>query len=94
MQNLRAGDAVRVAFRPESIALGRRDAVNAYRARVCDFRYLGTQTVYEIELFGRRLEALELGTAARHMIGSEIDVSLAPQACWAYLDSGPSDMAQ
>ncbi len=94
MQILSAGDAVRVAFRPESIALGRRDAVNAYRARVCDCRYLGTQTVYEIELFGRRLEAMELGTAARYAIGSEIDVSLAPQACWAYSDSGPSDMAQ
>jgi hypothetical protein len=37
---------------------------------------------------------MELGTAARYTIGSEIDVSLAPQACWAYSDSGPSDTAQ
>jgi len=94
MQALVAGDASRVALRPESIVLGRRDPVNAYRARVLDCRYLGTQTVYDIELFGQRLEALELGTATRHQIGSEIDVSLPPQACWAYLDSGPSDAAQ
>ena len=91
MNTMSAGDAVRIALRPESIALGRRDAVNAYRARVLDCRYLGTQTVYDIELFGQRLEALELGTATRHAIGSEIDVSLPPQACWAYPDSGPSD---
>ncbi len=94
MQALRSGDAVRVAFRPESVTLGRRETVNAYRTRVCDCRYLGTQTVYGIELFGRRLEALELGTAARYEIGSEIDVSLAPQACWAYPDKGPAEPAQ
>ncbi len=91
MQALTAGDAVRIAIRPESIALGRRDGVNGYRARVLDCRYLGTQTVYDIELFGQRLEALELGTATRHRIGSEIDVSLPPNACWGYPDSGPSD---
>jgi len=94
MQALVAGDAVRIAVRPESIVLGRRDAVNAFRGRVLDCRYLGTQTVYDIELFGARLEALELGTATRHQIGSEIDISLPPTACWAYLDSGPSDSAQ
>jgi iron(III) transport system ATP-binding protein len=94
MQALSAGDAVRIAFRPESFALGRRDAVNAYRARVFDCRYLGTQTVYDIELLGRRLEAMELGTATRYEIGSEIDVSLPPQACWAYPDTGPVDAAQ
>ena len=94
MQALAAGDAVRIAVRPESIALGRRDAVNTFRGRVLDCRYLGTQTVYDIELFGGRLEALELGTATRHQIGSEIDVSLPPPACWAYPDSGPSDTAQ
>ena len=40
-------------------------------ARVVDRRYQGTQTVYDIDLFGHRLEALELGTAARHQVGVE-----------------------
>ena len=37
-----------------------------------------------------RLEALELGTAARHEIGVQTPVSLPKEACWAYRDSGPS----
>ena len=94
MQTLSSGDPVRIAVRPESIVLGRRDAVNGYRARLLDCRYLGTQTIYDVELFGQRLEALELGTATRHAIGSEIDVSLPPQSCWAYADSGPSEVGQ
>ena len=93
MQSLSGGSAVRVAVRPESIVLGRRDATNAYRGRVLDCRYLGTQTLYDIELFDQRLEALELGTAARHQVGTEIDISLPAQACWAYPDSGPSEPA-
>ena len=35
-----------------------------------------------------RLEALELGTAARHQVGVETPVSLPREACWAYRDSG------
>ena len=31
-----------------------------------------------------RLEALELGTHARYVIGSEVDVVLPPALCWAY----------
>ena len=94
MQPLSPGDAVRIALRPESVALGRRDGVNAYRGRVLDRRYLGTQTVYDVELLGHRLEVLELGTSTRHEIGEETDVSLPPQACWAYPDSGPSEAGQ
>jgi iron(III) transport system ATP-binding protein len=84
-----AGDAVRVALRPENIALGRQDGANTFRARVLDRRYQGTQTVYDIDLFGRRLEVFELGTAARFDVGVEIVVSLPRETCWAYRDVGP-----
>ena len=43
-----------------------------------DRRYQGTQTAYGIELFGQRLEVVELGTAARHQVGVETQVSLPP----------------
>jgi iron(III) transport system ATP-binding protein len=55
---------------------------------VTDRRYQGTQTVYDVELFGKRLEALELGTAARHEVGVETTVALAREGCWAYRDEG------
>jgi iron(III) transport system ATP-binding protein len=87
---LAPGDKVRVALRPENIGIGRQDGANVFSAQVLDRRYQGTQTVYALNLFGSRLEALELGTAARHQIGTETVVSLPREACWAYSDSGPS----
>jgi iron(III) transport system ATP-binding protein len=61
-----------------------------FPARVVDRRYQGTQTIYDIDLFGHRLEALELGTAARHQVGAETQVALPREGCWAYRDTGPS----
>jgi len=84
------GEKIRIALRPENIALGRCDGSNAFNARVLDRRYQGTQTVYDIDLFGHRLEVLELGTAARHQVGVETPVSLPREGCWAYRDTGSS----
>jgi iron(III) transport system ATP-binding protein len=90
LQALDLGDKVRIALRPENIGIGRHDGGNSFPARVLDRRYQGTQTVYDIDLFGKRLEALELGTAARHQVGVETQVSLPREGCWAYRDTGPS----
>jgi iron(III) transport system ATP-binding protein len=99
LHGLAAGDKARIALRPENITIGRQqeghqgggqENGNIFPARVLDRRYQGTQTVYEIDLFGRRLEALELGTAARHQVGVETSVSLPRDGCWAYRDTGPS----
>jgi iron(III) transport system ATP-binding protein len=84
------GEKVRIALRPENIAMGKQDGANIFPARVLDRRYQGTQTVYDIDLLGRRLEVLELGTAARHQVGTETQVSLPREGCWAYRDTGPS----
>src|SRR6201996_3602329 len=81
----RRGEA---ALRPENIALGRSDGGNSFTAKVTDRRYQGTQTVYDIDLFGHKLEALELGTAARHAVGVDTPISLPKEACWAYRDTG------
>jgi iron(III) transport system ATP-binding protein len=87
LHDVAAGDKVRIALRPETIRIGGNGA-NSFAARVTDRRYQGTQTVYDVELFGRRLEALELGTAARHEVGVETTVALAREGCWAYRDEG------
>jgi iron(III) transport system ATP-binding protein len=86
LQPLQPGEKVRIAIRPESIGLGRTDGANTYRARVVERRYQGTQTIYDIDLFGRRLEVLELGTAARHAVGEDTPVSLPREICWVYRD--------
>jgi iron(III) transport system ATP-binding protein len=88
LASLAPGDAVRIALRPENIGLGRRDGANTFEARVVDRRYQGAQTAYDIDLFGKRLEVLELGTAARHAIGATAPVSLPREALWAYRDTG------
>jgi iron(III) transport system ATP-binding protein len=90
LQALEVGDRVRIALRPENIALGRSDGGNSFAARVTDRRYQGTQTVYDIDLFGHKLEALELGTAARHAVGTDTPICLPKEACWAYRDAGPA----
>src|ERR1700750_1705293 len=54
---LAPGDRVRIALRPENGAIGRKDSGNSFMANVVDRRYQGTQTVYDIDLFGHRLEA-------------------------------------
>ena len=90
LQQLDPGDKVRIAVRPENIAIGKQDGANAFTASVVDRRYQGTQTIYDIDLFGHRLEVLELGTAARHAIGVEAPVSLPREACWAFRDTGRS----
>jgi len=82
-------DKVRVALRPENISIGKQDGANTFSAKVLDRRYQGTQTAYEIELFGRRLEVVELGTAARHQVGVEMPVCMPRESCWAYRDTGP-----
>jgi len=84
------GDKVRIALRPENIGIGRSDGGNVFPGRVIDRRYQGTQTVYDIDLLGARLEVLELGTAARHQIGIETSVALPREGLWAYRDTGPS----
>ncbi len=88
LHGLAPGDKVRIAFRPENIAIGANSGGNIVRARVSDRRYHGTQTVYDIDVLGHRLEALELGTAARHEIGTDAAVSLPRDALWAYRDQG------
>lgn len=89
-QPLSAGDKARVALRAENVRLGERAERNVFAARVLERRYQGTQTVYDLEVGGQRLEALELGTAARHDSNAEIPLTLPPEMCWAYRDEGQS----
>ena len=86
-QALSPGDKARVALRAENIRLGERGPANVFSGRVIERRYQGMQTLYDLEVGGQRLEALELGTAARHQDG-EIALTLPPEVCWAYRDEG------
>jgi len=78
------GDPVKVAVRPENIHLGPASGANTFRAKVLASRYQGTQTAYDLELFGGQIEVLELGTAARYPVGGEAPITLPRELCWAY----------
>jgi iron(III) transport system ATP-binding protein len=91
---MRAGEPVNIVVRPENVRLGANgaDARNHFTARVAAQRYQGVQTVYELDLLGGRIEALELGTSAQYPVGSDVRVALPPELCWAYpaqADAGP-----
>jgi len=85
---LNSGEKARVALRAENVRLGERGPINAFSGRVIERRYQGMQTVYDVEFGGQRLEALELGTAARHEANGEVALTLPPDQCWAYRDEG------
>ena len=91
-QPLAAGDKARVTLRAENVRLGERGSTNGFSGRVIERRYQGMQTVYDVELSGQRLEALELGTAARHGSDGEIALTLPPDMCWAYRDEGAGSL--
>ena len=83
---VKAGEAVKVAVRPENVRLGVNGAAatNRFTARIAGQRYQGTQTVYELAVLGTRLEAFELGTSVRYAVGIDVEVELPPALCWAY----------
>lgn len=90
LQPLEPGAPARIAIRPENIAVGAKSETNTFPVSILDRRYQGTQTVYDVELLGRKVESLELGTAARFEPGTPNTVYLAPDVCWAFKDTGPS----
>lgn len=96
-KSVAAGQAVRIAVRPENVRCGGDGAAgggaNRFTARVLALRYEGVQTVYELAVLGGRLAAIEVGTSARHPVDSTIDVTLPPALCWAYPAKEDADLA-
>src|SRR4030088_1112067 len=56
MHPLGVGERARIALRPENIKIGGQAGANALPARGLDRRYQSTQTVYDIDLCGARME--------------------------------------
>jgi iron(III) transport system ATP-binding protein len=52
-------------------------------ARVLASRYEGVQTVYQLDVLGGRLEAVEIGTSMRHRVNSTLEITLPVARCWA-----------
>ena len=82
--------AVKIALRPDNVDLAPvGDGPNRFRAHVRSRHYQGAQTLYELDVVGTTIEALEVGSAARFDEGADITVALPPEMCWAY----PADTA-
>jgi iron(III) transport system ATP-binding protein len=80
-----AGAAVRIALRPDNVQLAPAgEGPNRFTAAVVAQHYQGVQTVYHLDLFGTRIEALEVGSSARYPVGSRVAIGLPPELCWAY----------
>ena len=85
---LGAGASVKVALRPENIRLDAPEGMpNRFLATVKDRRYLGTETAYDLALFGTEGEGREFGTEVRHAVGHQVAIAIPPDACWAYAAS-------
>ena len=84
--SVRRGENVRVAVEPENVRLGPfpNGEPNRFSARVLAQHYHGSQTVYELAVLGGRIDAVELGTSTRNLIGTDVDIVLPPSLCWGY----------
>jgi iron(III) transport system ATP-binding protein len=79
------GAPVQVALRPDNVVLAPvGDGPNQFPGRVVARHYQGTQTVYEVALFGQTIEAVEAGSAIRHAPDSTVRVALPAEVCWGY----------
>jgi len=86
-RGIAAGAAVKIAVRPENVQCGSHgEGQNQFSATVLAQRYEGAQTVYDLAALGGQLAVLELGTSARHAVGSTVAITLPPALCWAYAD--------
>jgi iron(III) transport system ATP-binding protein len=83
------GTAVNVALRPDTVLFEPANAgPNQFRGQVVSRNYQGTQTVYEVSLFGQTIEALEVGSSIRHAVDAPVTVALPADVCWGYAASG------
>jgi iron(III) transport system ATP-binding protein len=79
------GDAVRIALRPDNVQFNPPLAdPNRFTAQVLAQHYQGLQTVYELALFGSKIEAVDVGSAPRFPVGSQVAIAIPPNACWAF----------
>lgn len=79
------GVAVKLALRPENVRLDAPEGMeNRFHATVRERRYLGTETAYDLAVFGGLVEVREFGTEVRHAVGHNVAIAIPPDACWAY----------
>jgi iron(III) transport system ATP-binding protein len=79
------GAKINVALRPDNVLLApATPGPNQFQGRVVSRHYQGTQTVYEISLFGQTIEALEVGSSIRHAVDATVTVALPAEVCWGY----------
>ena len=82
-----------IAVRPENVRCGAGGCpTNQFTARVLARRYEGAHTVYELAVLDMQLEALELGTSARHAVDSRLEFVLPPALCRAYPADEDADL--
>ena len=85
------GASVNVALRPDNVVLEPAgDGPNRFPGRVMSRHYQGTQTVYEVSLFGQTIEALEVGSTIRHIVDAMMTVALPAEVCWGYGTRSPA----
>jgi iron(III) transport system ATP-binding protein len=81
---LEVGQQVKIALRPEAVRLDGAGETNVFTARVAECHYHGTQTVYDLDVFGGQLKALELSSEVRFPVGSDVKITLPPSLLWGY----------
>jgi len=86
---IRAGQ-VKISVRPENVSLNPishdDSASTTFSGRILSLQYLGTQTLYCVDLYGQRMDILELGTVPRFRSGETVEVDFPIDNCSIFID--------
>jgi len=80
---------VRISIRPENVSINPISDGNnalAYIGNIVDLQYQGTQTLYSVDLYGQKMDILELGTEPRFRSGEAVKVNFPVDNCSVFIN--------
>ncbi|SHI27474.1 ABC transporter ATP-binding protein [Pollutimonas bauzanensis] len=80
---------VKISIRPENVSINsvtEGGHAVAFVGNIVDRQYQGTQTLYSVDLYGQRMDILELGTSPRFQSGEAVKVNFPIDNCSVFIN--------
>jgi iron(III) transport system ATP-binding protein len=80
---------VKISIRPENVtinAVSDGDQHAPFLGNIVELQYQGTQTLYSVDLYGQKMEILELGTEPRFRSGEAVKINFPANNCSVFIN--------
>lgn len=80
---------VKISIRPENVSISgvsENSGDVRFLGNIVDFQYQGTQTLYCVDLYGQKMDILELGTKPRFQSGDPVNVHFPINNCSVFIN--------